>query len=307
MYFRQSGKVECTIQRIETEHHDNVRGPCYQLFMVWEHMRTNTTKKSHLEWSFEKPRKDNCGLLFSGLSLDEIKKASAAPREYVSTVVCYHKRPRMRTKGNTSTHVSGQGRKRSGSSRTLPSNISFHPIGRTSPHQTALPDSIDTTTISSLSKLEELSIELDELTPCVWEALHGLNIKSLTLSRKEWGELHAESLTQLLSSLKRLETLGIGPFHIAAAYVELSDILPAKEFKMYFRQLEIDECTIQRIETEHHGNVREQCYQLFMVLERMRKNKTKLSHVEWSLELIHKLKHHIDERLKDMPYAKRLQ
>ncbi|KAH3770972.1 hypothetical protein DPMN_172272 [Dreissena polymorpha] len=68
-------------------------------------------------------------------------------------------------------------------------------------------------TISSLSKLEELSIldiEMDELTPGVWEALRGLNIKSLTLSRKEWGELHAESLTQLLSSLKRLETLGIG-------------------------------------------------------------------------------------------------
>ncbi|KAH3771169.1 hypothetical protein DPMN_172471 [Dreissena polymorpha] len=64
-------------------------------------------------------------------------------------------------------------------------------------------------TIASLSKLEELSIEMDELTPCVLEALHGLNIKSLTLSSKEWGELHAESLTQLLSSLKRLETLGI--------------------------------------------------------------------------------------------------
>ncbi|KAH3771141.1 hypothetical protein DPMN_172443 [Dreissena polymorpha] len=65
-------------------------------------------------------------------------------------------------------------------------------------------------TIASLSKLEELSIKMDELTPCVWEALRGLNIKSLTLSSKEWGELHAESLTQLLSSLKRLETLGIG-------------------------------------------------------------------------------------------------
>ncbi|KAH3771104.1 hypothetical protein DPMN_172406 [Dreissena polymorpha] len=65
-------------------------------------------------------------------------------------------------------------------------------------------------TIASLSKLEELDIEMDELTPCVCEALRGLNIKSLTLSSEEWGELHAESLTQSLSSLKRLETLGIG-------------------------------------------------------------------------------------------------
>ncbi|KAH3770645.1 hypothetical protein DPMN_171937 [Dreissena polymorpha] len=65
-------------------------------------------------------------------------------------------------------------------------------------------------TIASLSKLKTLYIRMDELTPCVWDALRGLNIKSLTLSSKEWGELHAESLTQLLSSLKRLETLGIG-------------------------------------------------------------------------------------------------
>ncbi|KAH3770592.1 hypothetical protein DPMN_171881 [Dreissena polymorpha] len=68
-------------------------------------------------------------------------------------------------------------------------------------------------TIASLSKLEELSIldiKMDELTPCVWEALRGLNIKSLTLSSREWGGYHAESLTQLLSSLKRLETLEIG-------------------------------------------------------------------------------------------------
>ncbi|KAH3770582.1 hypothetical protein DPMN_171871 [Dreissena polymorpha] len=64
-------------------------------------------------------------------------------------------------------------------------------------------------TIASLKRLETLDIKMRELTPCVWEALHGLNIKSLTLSSREWGELHAESLTQSLSSLKRLETLGI--------------------------------------------------------------------------------------------------
>ncbi|XP_052229368.1 uncharacterized protein LOC127843690 [Dreissena polymorpha] len=51
---------------------------------------------------------------------------------------------------------------------------------------------------------------MDELTPCLWETLRGLHIKSLTLSSRKWGELHAESLTQSLSSLKRLETLGIG-------------------------------------------------------------------------------------------------
>ncbi|KAH3771046.1 hypothetical protein DPMN_172346 [Dreissena polymorpha] len=65
-------------------------------------------------------------------------------------------------------------------------------------------------TIASLSKLETLGIKNYELTPCVWDALRGLNIKSLTLSSREWGGYHAESLTQLLSSLKRLETLGIG-------------------------------------------------------------------------------------------------
>ncbi|KAH3770664.1 hypothetical protein DPMN_171956 [Dreissena polymorpha] len=51
---------------------------------------------------------------------------------------------------------------------------------------------------------------MDEFIPCLWKAVHGLNIKSLTLSSREWGELHAESLTQSLSSLKRLETLEIG-------------------------------------------------------------------------------------------------
>ncbi|XP_052231770.1 uncharacterized protein LOC127845103 isoform X2 [Dreissena polymorpha] len=65
-------------------------------------------------------------------------------------------------------------------------------------------------TIASLSKLETLDIKMDELTPCVWEALRGLNIKSLTLSSRKWGDCHAESLTQSQSSLKRLETLGIG-------------------------------------------------------------------------------------------------
>ncbi|XP_052229738.1 uncharacterized protein LOC127843885 [Dreissena polymorpha] len=63
---------------------------------------------------------------------------------------------------------------------------------------------------ASLKRLETLDITMKNWTPCLWEALHGLYIKSLTLSSKEWGELHAESLTQSLSSLERLETLGIG-------------------------------------------------------------------------------------------------
>ncbi|XP_052231699.1 uncharacterized protein LOC127845071 isoform X2 [Dreissena polymorpha] len=88
---------------------------------------------------------------------------------------------------------------------------------------------------------------------------------------------------------------------LSASYVKLSQIFPAKEIKMYFRQLKIDECTIQRIETEHPGNVREQCYQLFMEWEHMRTNKTMMSHLEWSFELIRKLKHHLDERLTEMP------
>ncbi|KAH3778463.1 hypothetical protein DPMN_179922 [Dreissena polymorpha] len=91
------------------------------------------------------------------------------------------------------------------------------------------------------------------------------------------------------------------PTSLSASYVKLSQIFPAKEFKMYFRQLKIDECTIQRIETEHPGNVREQCYKLFIEWEHRRTNKTKMSHLEWSFELIRKLKHHLDERLTEMP------
>ncbi|XP_052233056.1 uncharacterized protein LOC127845917 [Dreissena polymorpha] len=67
-----------------------------------------------------------------------------------------------------------------------------------------------TQSLSSLKRLETLDITMDEFIPCLWKAVHSLNIKSLTLSSREWGELHAESLTQSLSSLKRLETLEIG-------------------------------------------------------------------------------------------------
>ncbi|KAH3770965.1 hypothetical protein DPMN_172265 [Dreissena polymorpha] len=84
-------------------------------------------------------------------------------------------------------------------------SLSLHGLGCRVNHE-----KLFSQTIASLSKLEELNITMDELTPCVWEALRGVNIKSLTLSCRELGGYHAESLTQLLSSLKRLETLGIG-------------------------------------------------------------------------------------------------
>ncbi|KAH3776094.1 hypothetical protein DPMN_177507 [Dreissena polymorpha] len=60
----------------------------------------------------------------------------------------------------------------------------------------------------SLSQLEKLSIDVNTNIPGLWEALIDLNIKSLSLSlscvRKG---LHEESLSQSLSSLKRLEML----------------------------------------------------------------------------------------------------
>ncbi|XP_052259252.1 uncharacterized protein LOC127863677 [Dreissena polymorpha] len=67
--------------------------------------------------------------------------------------------------------------------------------------------------MSSLTQLDTLSISVDEDTPVLWEALHGLSIKSLSLNlidstRGFWVE-HAESLSQLLLSLTQLDTLSI--------------------------------------------------------------------------------------------------
>ncbi|XP_052225986.1 uncharacterized protein LOC127841300 isoform X2 [Dreissena polymorpha] len=67
--------------------------------------------------------------------------------------------------------------------------------------------------LSSLTQLETLSIEVTYDSPGPWKALHGLNIKSLSLSLiKMHGGLNVareESLSQALSSLTKLETLSI--------------------------------------------------------------------------------------------------
>ncbi|KAH3780473.1 hypothetical protein DPMN_158288 [Dreissena polymorpha] len=66
--------------------------------------------------------------------------------------------------------------------------------------------------LSSLTQLETLSILHEWNSPGLWKALHGLNIKSLSLSIMQ-GSLnvdHEESLSQSLSSLTQLETLSIG-------------------------------------------------------------------------------------------------
>ncbi|KAH3780461.1 hypothetical protein DPMN_158276 [Dreissena polymorpha] len=62
--------------------------------------------------------------------------------------------------------------------------------------------------LSSLTQLETLSIEVLYDSPSLWKALHGLNIKSLSLSGLLY-EQHVESLSQAPSSLTKLETLSI--------------------------------------------------------------------------------------------------
>ncbi|XP_052214935.1 uncharacterized protein LOC127833615 [Dreissena polymorpha] len=65
-------------------------------------------------------------------------------------------------------------------------------------------------TLSSLKQLETLSIDMYN-SPSLWEALNGLNIKSLTLSgsNERLGVNHVKSLSPTLLSLKQLETLTI--------------------------------------------------------------------------------------------------
>ncbi|KAH3780500.1 hypothetical protein DPMN_158316 [Dreissena polymorpha] len=62
--------------------------------------------------------------------------------------------------------------------------------------------------LSSLTQLETLSIEVRYDSPSLWKALHGLNIKSLSLSGT-WGGLNVyhESLSKSLTSLTQLETV----------------------------------------------------------------------------------------------------
>ncbi|XP_052250714.1 uncharacterized protein LOC127857964 isoform X2 [Dreissena polymorpha] len=66
--------------------------------------------------------------------------------------------------------------------------------------------------LSSLTHLDTLSIKVDDDSPGLWEALHGLNIKSLSLSGSVYRGLnvnYADSMSQSLSSLTHLDTLSI--------------------------------------------------------------------------------------------------
>ncbi|KAH3795460.1 hypothetical protein DPMN_149012 [Dreissena polymorpha] len=68
-----------------------------------------------------------------------------------------------------------------------------------------------TQSLSSLIHLDTLSIEVDDDSPGLWKALHGLNIISLSLSGR-YGGLnvnYADSMSQSLSSLIHLDTLSI--------------------------------------------------------------------------------------------------
>ncbi|XP_052271993.1 uncharacterized protein LOC127872701 [Dreissena polymorpha] len=65
--------------------------------------------------------------------------------------------------------------------------------------------------LSSLKQLDKLDVIVNNDTPGLWQALHGLNIKSLSLSGGKTGLIvnHVSALAQLLASLIHLETLSI--------------------------------------------------------------------------------------------------
>ncbi|KAH3774280.1 hypothetical protein DPMN_175658 [Dreissena polymorpha] len=63
-------------------------------------------------------------------------------------------------------------------------------------------------TLSLLLQLDKLSIDVEYDNPDLWQSLHGLNIKSLSLSCPSEVK-HTESLSQSLSSLTQLERLSI--------------------------------------------------------------------------------------------------
>ncbi|KAH3797241.1 hypothetical protein DPMN_150818 [Dreissena polymorpha] len=91
----------------------------------------------------------------------------------------------------------------------------------------------------SLTHLETLSIEVDDDSPAFWEALLGLNIKSLSLSG-QFGGLnvnHADSMSRSLASLNQLETLSISvrkyndiqlPQPLKYLYIYCSTLLPSE-------------------------------------------------------------------------------
>ncbi|KAH3844063.1 hypothetical protein DPMN_086314 [Dreissena polymorpha] len=65
--------------------------------------------------------------------------------------------------------------------------------------------------LSSLKQLDKLDVIVNNDCPGLWQALHGLNIKSLSLSGGETGLIvnHVSALAKLLASLIHLETLSI--------------------------------------------------------------------------------------------------
>ncbi|KAH3786751.1 hypothetical protein DPMN_164860 [Dreissena polymorpha] len=65
--------------------------------------------------------------------------------------------------------------------------------------------------LSSLTQLETLSIQVNKESPGLWKALSGLSIKTLNLryALRSLRVKHVESISQSLSSLIRMETLSI--------------------------------------------------------------------------------------------------
>ncbi|KAH3780706.1 hypothetical protein DPMN_158527 [Dreissena polymorpha] len=67
--------------------------------------------------------------------------------------------------------------------------------------------------LSSLTQLETLSIELSFYSFALWEALHGLNIKSLSIDYRDLTASNVKSQSQSLASLTQLETLSVKVLH----------------------------------------------------------------------------------------------
>ncbi|XP_052221617.1 uncharacterized protein LOC127838087 isoform X1 [Dreissena polymorpha] len=63
--------------------------------------------------------------------------------------------------------------------------------------------------LSSLTQLDKLSIVLNNDSPGLWEALHGLNIKRLSVWYGGFKVKYPDSMSQSLSSLTHLDTLSI--------------------------------------------------------------------------------------------------
>ncbi|KAH3771013.1 hypothetical protein DPMN_172313 [Dreissena polymorpha] len=89
-------------------------------------------------------------------------------------------------------------------------------------------------TLSSLTQLETLSIDVEHESPGIWAALHGLNIKSLSLNGVWKGSgidvKHAKTFSQSLSSLTQLETLTL---HVHT-YIALQVPQSLKNLNIYY-------------------------------------------------------------------------